>query len=516
MKNVLSIKNLDVSSPQEMVAIIVKTVTGDLFQAKFLSVLQSTKPEEKYFGNWDSFENLVRSFVGEITSEVTTHRLIDGIGSLLRKKVLLHVGNLSWMVSGDKTMKKMFRNVIEGAFVGYGDKIIDMRLLPWIKSAFLVSFRHALAFSAPIREHTCMLQFWATYYDLLPFATKVGKARFLYSLGNNSQQVLEKVGSVLQLIASIPDPPAFRVKSKEVSFLGLRFKQSLLSFVTTKLQESGDSTALERTCEFFHDFFSAEIELYMTVAYNNDYALISSIYAAFARGHVKLQALTCPAYSGYYDADGCWNFDFKRLGTDDGVVAQKSYRLIETMYKLLSRDIAVEICHSLPAFEFKNGFSSAEESISMPEVRRRLNLSLDAIGVVYRDMGIPVVTSSTETVIANHDFFARAANVCAEVIKPMIETDPVFGRFFKETLQMRGGIYRQWYPQGTRDDGEYQFFLSETLAYQLAEYYCDSHVYHNRETLLIFADSPQLASCYSFWGIPAFCGHGKGTAQYRE
>lgn len=510
----LTIKNLAGLKTGHGVALMCsKIISSDLFKLRLL--------KKGHNGNFLSGIQEWEKTVTALSEKLSGQCLDSSIAESLQRG-LEHGSNFKadWIV-GNKNMKRRLHEVHDEIAARQPELLTKKdKIVTELKHVVLSAFQETVPQlihdidEVSIAERQELLELMAhSYRHLHIIETKHGRLRFLHkhAVSTAAQKYLPQLA---KSISRLTDPPAYVKRNSDRETIGRRFKKQLLYFLADKLSLDEPVEVIDKVVAFFKGLFASEaIELYWRKEYDNDEQVISSIWNACLNGFVRLHIVTCPDYSGFIDDSGIWNFDFLELGTGEGIIAKKSYRLSELIYRLFQEaGVSIRLVHHLPFFEFSDGFYG-KEYLDLNGVREKLRQSLCAINEYYISVGIEAETDTSESILSNDEFFQAADSAKLEIQKALAPRED-FQRFFNETLKKRASIYRRWYPMHNESEKEYELKLRDKLWQQLAEYYTETALLNDGQTIMIFADSPQLSQVYSFFGIPAFCGHGKGTLQY--
>jgi hypothetical protein len=304
-----------------------------------------------------------------------------------------------------------------------------------------------------------------------------------------------------------------------------RLKKSLVHFISNL--EKCDPGHIKKLIQFASELTSnSNFKLYLSRigAKGNDSVIFHRLFDCISAGKMNINAMTCPDYSGsFIEEHGkpLWNFDFKRLGTDDGIVAQRAYKFIGEFYRIGSRYIPdISLRHIGASFEFilANGFASSEQTLTFSDCEEALRKSLSHIESEYRRYNISATTSLSTDWISSEDFVRKMQAYKKQIIDEYIE-NPEWNSYVESIAKERRHLLSQWHPQHPLETSdEYTERLKrDIIPTQLAQYFViGEFMTKDPLSVALLSDSPIMFETHTFAKNPVFFGKSSGSLDYKE
>ncbi len=326
-------------------------------------------------------------------------------------------------------------------------------------------------------------------------------------------------------LKTLPNAPLRETQADDADQVRLTLQKTLVNYIANKgTLEQTDLTLLKALGEFFE----RKDVLLAWPKGSSGMALITALGQAIALGQLRIKIMSCPDYSGEFvtDADGkrSWQFDFKALGHEVGIVAERGFGFVRAFAEVFGRYIPdVQIQHYEPTFEIANGFKGSidetgkQEELTYIEARQRLQRSGERIRDRYNSIGLTIESGLMCDLINDGDFVSRKLEI-AQKLREEIVTDQCLKRLVENILRGRKLLYHAWY-QPTEVEGEVEWarrISHEVIPNQIAEYiiFGDLHTKVEQATVLLCYDSAVMSEVHAYNSVPALFGQGRGSTDY--
>ncbi len=257
----------------------------------------------------------------------------------------------------------------------------------------------------------------------------------------------------------------------------------------------------------------------------NTDAINQKIVEALGQNRLSLDIVTCPDYSGFYDENRVFHFDFKGFGSGDrgqitsGVVTAKSFDLVEGVLKATSKHVPTEVNHSLPTWEFpENGNPSMNLSKEASTIA--LQDQLTKIQAEYKVRKINAQTKLSGDLIMSDQSFWDQKQVLTNHLGDLAssnnpQTKKEILALLQNTAKQRLNLYQKWFPQYSNESSEqYQNrIMYQIVPESLAEYLAIGLEYRDNRRGAIILDSSSRVTCgvYEQFKCPAIHGYSRNA-----
>ena len=249
------------------------------------------------------------------------------------------------------------------------------------------------------------------------------------------------------------------------------------------------------------------------------------IVEALGQNRLSLDIVTCPDYSGFYDENGVFHFDFKGFGSGDrgqitgGVVTAKSFDLVEGVLKATSKHVPTEVHHSLPTWEFPEK-GKPSMNLSKEASTIALQYQLTKIQAEYKVRNINAQTKLSGDLIMSDQSFWDQKQVLTNHLRDLAssnnpQTKKEILALLQNTAKQRLNLYQKWFPQYSNESSEqYQNrIMYQIVPESLAEYLAIGLEYRDNRRGAIILDSSSRVTCgvYEQFKCPAIHGYSRNA-----